>query len=446
MSSTVHRIHIALVAAVVAAGAAVLAAPARSDAPPMGRIVYVSNESGGYHVYTMNIDGSDIRLLTPDAYDELDPAWSPDGTRIAFVRVIGGNRDVWVMNADGSNQVQLTTDAASDRFPSWAPDGSQIAFRSNRRPSHSFDIWRMRADGSGATRVTADGGMWDASAETTPSWSPDGSRLAFVSDRDGNKEIYVSRADGSSPQRFTQNSATDQFPSWSPDASRLAFITDRDGNEEVYTMSGSDGTGEYNVSRNPATERYPGWSPDGSSIVFRSTRDHGFDIYLMRADGTNVVRLTNSLGHQIEPGWQGAGILFGGVAGRVGGIPPIGGAGGGAGSAGRFGVGLTVSAPRRQHVVRQRGVVIYAQCAIVCPVGARGKVKIAGTKRSIALRGVAHDLAAGKRARLKLPLSAHRRRQVARLLSQHRRLRATVAISVRGVSARALRLTVSCRR
>ena len=107
-------------------------------------------------------------------------------------------------------------------LPTWSPDGSRIAYASLH--GQEWDVHVINADGSGGRRLTTAAGMdWE------PAWSPDGSRIAFVSKRDGNNEIYVMDADGSDQTNITNHSASDTAPSWSPDGSMVAFASDREG-------------------------------------------------------------------------------------------------------------------------------------------------------------------------------------------------------------------------
>ena len=98
------------------------------------------------------------------------------------------------------------------------------------------------------------------SDDTCPAWSPDGSQIAFDSDRDGNYEIYVMNADGSNPHNLSNNPANDEDPVWSPDGSQIAFDTKRGGNNEIYVMN-ADGSNQHNLSSNPADDRHPAWRP-----------------------------------------------------------------------------------------------------------------------------------------------------------------------------------------
>jgi Tol biopolymer transport system component len=128
-------------------------------------------------------------------------------------------------------------------------------------------------------------------------------KIAFISSRDGNNEIYIMDGDGSNQTRLTNNSADDRAPAWSADGSKIAFRSSRDGNNEIYVMDG-DGSNQTRLTNNPADENAPAWSPDGSKIAFASSRDGNYEIYAMDADASNVVRLTNNLDIDFTPAWS----------------------------------------------------------------------------------------------------------------------------------------------
>ncbi len=172
----------------------------------------------------------------------------------------------------------------------------KIVFVSNR--DGNDEIYAMVADGSGQTRLTT-----NAVLDDDPVWSPDASRIAFRSDRDGNPEIYVMNANGTGQTRLTNNLATDQKPTWSPDGTRIAFWSDRTGNPEIYVMN-ADGTGQINLSNNAAADLQPAWSPAGNRIAFWSDRDGNLEIYAMNADGTGQARLTNDVANDEDPAFS----------------------------------------------------------------------------------------------------------------------------------------------
>jgi TolB protein len=147
----------------------------------------------------------------------------------------------------------------------------------------------------------------------TPAWSPDGRKLAFVSERDGNAEIYVMNADGSEQENLTRQPSSDSHPSWSPDGGKLAFVSRRDGNSEIYVMN-ADGSGLRNLTRTPSADRDPAWSPDGRAIAFVQEcmprpgdprwRCGATYLYVVNADGSGLRRLTTVRGHALTPSWS----------------------------------------------------------------------------------------------------------------------------------------------
>ena len=174
--------------------------------------------------------------------------------RIAFASDRDGNWEIYVMNADGTAQTRLTNDAADDQNPAWSPDGSKIAFQSDRYGS-GYRIYVMNADGTAQTRLTGVG------YDENPAWSPDGSKIAFHTRGGGSAEIHVMNADGTGQTRLTNNWPIQDFaPSWSPGGSKIAFVSDRDGDDEIYVMN-ADGTGQTNLTNDPAIDHSPAWSP-----------------------------------------------------------------------------------------------------------------------------------------------------------------------------------------
>ncbi|HEV2811826.1 MAG TPA: hypothetical protein VGW10_01135, partial [Solirubrobacteraceae bacterium] len=157
--------------------------------------------------------------------------------KLVFSSLAGGDKNVFAAEpAAGSPWQPLTTDPSEDAQPAWSPDGTTVAFRA-RRPGHYFEIYLVGADGSGERRLTTTPAPpTDAQPYSTqPSWSPDGRRIVFRSNRDGDPDVWVMDADGSDARQVANDPGDERYPGFSPDGSRIAFTSTRDGDTEIFT-------------------------------------------------------------------------------------------------------------------------------------------------------------------------------------------------------------------
>jgi len=186
--------------------------------------------------------------------------------------------------------------AASDGQPSFSPDGTRIVFVSDRNGNN--EIYTMNTDGSDVARLN-----FNSDQDFHPNWSPDGRRIVFYTNRDGNGEIYTMNVDGSNQTRLTDHPAADDMPTWSPDGSKIAFASSRDGNWEIYIMN-TDGSNQTRLTDHPDGDIWPSWSPDGSKIIFVSNRDKNQEIYTMNPDGSEQTRLIEEPSREAYPSWS----------------------------------------------------------------------------------------------------------------------------------------------
>jgi Tol biopolymer transport system component len=180
------------------------------------------------------------------------PAWSPNGEEIAYVTGFFGDPSIWVMDADGAGHKQLV----DGNWPSWSPDSVRLVYTTF---SDGEQLAVMNADGSGQRELP--GVAYEAA------WSPNGKRFAYVTSRimsrivgEDNEEIYVMNTDGTERTRLTDIPGYDHWPpTWSPDGTRIAFTSDgTEENGEIYVMN-LDGTGLTKLIDDPAYDSFPAW-------------------------------------------------------------------------------------------------------------------------------------------------------------------------------------------
>jgi TolB protein len=207
-------------------------------------------EQDRYVLYAMNADGTNRIRLTQG--EGMYGAWSPDGKRLVFNATVGEHTALFVTNADGTGLAPIARPRASagEMLPTWSPDGTRLAY-----VDYNEDIYTMNLDGSNVTRLTQ-----NAKRNLDPAWSPDGKQIAFTSNRAGDLEIYVMNADGSNQRRVLRAEQQDTHPTWSPDGKWIAFASMRSAKTAIYVMR-ADGTDVHRVSAGKFEDSRPAWSP-----------------------------------------------------------------------------------------------------------------------------------------------------------------------------------------
>ena len=216
--------------------------------------------------------------------------------KIAFSSTRDGNSEIYVMDIDGRNQVRLTDDPADDRDPSWSPNGDRIAFVSDRN-NKADHIYVMDSDGGNLMRLTNEAVSW------APSWSPDGKKIAYTRGRIGN-QLWVMDSDGGNQTQLARV-GLNLHPAWSPDGRRIAFTAFRAGWPEIFVMD-ADGKNEQKLTQHMTASGHPSWSPDGQWIAYESLDGAGqFQIFAVRTDGSDLPKmLTRNPPSKWRPAWS----------------------------------------------------------------------------------------------------------------------------------------------
>lgn len=290
--------------------AALLALPASSRATSPGQNGKLALDDGYTQTSTIDSDGTGLAMLPLS--NAAEPAWSPDGQTIAFAsrgRSEGGPAplltpgEIYIANPDGSDPHAITDTASPGIFntsPTWSPDGRKIAFVRKDVVSDLRSINVMNADGSGVVNE-----LIRLSFPDELDWSPDGTRIAFSDLEGGTNNIYAIKPDGTELQNLTDfpppPSPSEEgpgalSPSWSPDGEKIAFGADLPGDLAQIQVMNADGSEQTVLTTDPYDGgTHPVWSPDGAKIAFRHTPAKGScDDVIMKSDGSDRTSLSDS--------------------------------------------------------------------------------------------------------------------------------------------------------
>ncbi len=303
-----------------------------------GAIVFVTKRQGfplgdrvRTGVFVIDAEGLNEDWWRISSFSYGPIAWSPDGKSIAYHLQDSRSAHIYLETPVGLPEdwknlifqeeghwpviVALFEDPGEDNFresiteqfggqtylsPKWSPDGKWLALTgTDGAPDGMADVCVMDIEGNQLKNLTQSPGI-----DEVGSWSPDGSKIVFFSNRDGNGEIYVMGSDGKNQVNLTNHPALDAAPSWSPDGTKIAFQSNREGDQDDIYVMHPDGANVVNLTRHPWDDQAPAWSPDGSWIAYHALRVGKLpDIYVMDANGNNQKQLTGNPRADTNPTW-----------------------------------------------------------------------------------------------------------------------------------------------
>ncbi len=260
---------------------------------------WVLPKGGGYQLVLESANGSSAKVLATNANGISHPAWSPNGHQIAYtLSSAAGKGQIFLVNVSDGKVTALTDNPDNnDRMPAFSPDGKKLAFVSARDGNDEIYVEDLATRAQ--TRLTAN----DVD-DINPTWSPDGFQFAFSSNRTMDfYHIFLMNADGTNVRQLTTNASTEYAPTWSPDGKQITYNASIDANLEIYVMD-ADGGNVRRLTNNKVNDYFPSWSPDSQMIAFVSDRDGNAEIYTMGADGSNPIRITKDVAADNDPAWQ----------------------------------------------------------------------------------------------------------------------------------------------
>lgn len=319
----------ALAGALLLLGLALSPVAASYPGATNGRIAFGVRGDAGFNIFSVMPNGVGTIALTSGPGYHLCPDYSADGSQMVYCSNLSGAWELWTMKQNGTRQTQLTHFGGFAIFPDFSPDGSKIAFSGWIGDPQNDQIFVVdAATGTAIQQLTAcPSGTPDCFSDF-PAWSPDGTEIAFThgdgfdaDDNPVNEQVWVMNANGSNPHALTSGAdPKDQVPDWSPDGSRIAFSSGQFGSEGIWTMN-ADGSNQRQLTGCSSTDPAPcaagddfgtAWSPDGSKIAFlrdlTSLDIPDRPVYVMNADGSNQTRITAAPAIHAVPAWQPRGV------------------------------------------------------------------------------------------------------------------------------------------
>jgi Tol biopolymer transport system component len=260
-------------------------------------IVFTSEQFGLGEIMAMRPDGSRRERLTTDQVAYSAPVVSPDGQSIAVATYIGGSwNGIYLLNRFGKARIKIVDNPNGAGSPTWSPDGTRLAFVGILPgPYGNYGrIFIVNRDGTGLRQLSPEVAANDYQFDSGSSWAPDGTRLVFSR----NGILYLINADGSG---LISTGVSGAEPAWSPDGTQIAYGSVSGGGDGLFVM---DGTFTSRRLTTPVTaDQMPRWSPTGTQLVFERVESNVFQIYKVGVDGTGVTKLSTVPQSEAFPSW-----------------------------------------------------------------------------------------------------------------------------------------------
>lgn len=266
------------------------------------KIAYVSEMGGVLQVDIMDSDGGNVVKPPANSGNMRNPHWCPQSERVSFITDMEGQIDVYVMNSDGTDMLKVTDDNLVEDLGNWSPNAEWVVYAISE--GEDMGVYMRNPRGVDVIQLTQ-------TQDSGPVWAPVGSLIAYFSeitviDNEGKEkvdtEMRIVDMETMEVTSLVAQVHAESGISWSPDGKKLTYVADVNGNKEVFVME-DDGSNQIQLTRNHLDDIFPVWSGDGNKIVFVSELHGNAEIIVMDADGKKQRRLTNNRAKDISPNW-----------------------------------------------------------------------------------------------------------------------------------------------
>lgn len=271
------------------------------EKPTWGTILFVSDTSGNQEIYKMDLQTKEMKNLSNNPANDMNPQVSPDKKFIVFYSDRDGDNEIYRMELENGEVTQLTANKSQDYDPSYSPDGKYIVYKADSDDQQG-DIFLMKADGSEPENITV---AQSTTEEWDPGFSSDGKSIVFTVRKykdDMTDELYLLNLADRKVTQLTRNIVPDWYPSTHPQNNLLLFIsrTDRKNPDDIY-KSTITGTNRVQLTALPGNDADPAWDITGKKIIFINDQDKDYDLYIMNADGSNIEKILDTKANELSP-------------------------------------------------------------------------------------------------------------------------------------------------